>query len=57
MSSDRGKRKTAAQVGAVLGTVFIIMGFAYGNQGLLIVGGIVLVIGIGARVSASTGRN
>ena len=56
MSSTDSKRKAATQVGAVLGIVFVIMGFAYGNQGLLIVGGIVLAIGIWARVGPRTGQ-
>jgi hypothetical protein len=42
----------AAEVGLVLGTVFVIMGFAYGNSGIWMIGFILLGIGAVARSKA-----
>jgi hypothetical protein len=49
MSEGNEKQRRAAEVGLVLGTVFVIMGFAYGNAGIWMPGVIVLAIGLYAR--------
>jgi hypothetical protein len=49
MKIDIVKKNKAAQVGLVLGVVFVIMGFAYGNSGVWMLGFIFLAIGIFAR--------
>lgn len=51
---NESSRKRAAEVGLVLGTVFVIMGFAYGNAGIWIPGLIVLAIGLLARFRGTT---
>jgi len=43
------KRKRASETGIVLGVVFVIMGFAYGNTGVWMLGFILLGIGAFAR--------
>ena len=40
----------AAQIGFVLGCVFVIMGFAYGNTGVWMIGLIFLAIGFASRL-------
>ncbi len=41
----------ATHVGFVLGTVFVIMGFAYGNSGVWMLGFIFLGLGFALRVN------
>lgn len=55
MSSETKKQNRAAEVGLVLGIVFIIMGLAYSNNALWILGGIVLAIGLTARLKGRSG--
>ncbi len=40
------KRNPAFQIGLVLGVVFIIMGFAYSNSAIWILGLIILAVGL-----------
>ena len=54
MSKMRATRKRAAEVGLVLGTVFVIMGFAYGKPGIWMPGIIVLAIGLWTRFEGAT---
>lgn len=44
--------KRAAEIGVVLGVVFVVMGFAYGNSGIWILGLIFLAVGGMARARA-----
>ena len=43
-------KNKAAQIGLVLGIVFVTMGFAYGNTGVWMLGLIFLAIGIFSRL-------
>lgn len=43
-------KKQATKIGLVVGVVFIIMGFAYGNTGVWMMGLIFLAIGLGTRL-------
>jgi len=47
-------RSKAPQIGFVLGTVFVIMGFAYGNSGIWMLGFIFLGLGFALRVNRGT---
>ena len=49
VKSSRKAQDTAADVGLVLGVVFVVMGFAYSNSGVWILGFIFLGIGGLAR--------
>ncbi len=39
-------QKSAPMIGLVLGVVFLVGGFRYGNTGLLMLGGIMLALGL-----------
>ena len=45
-------QERAAEIGVVLGVVFVVVGFAYGNSGVWILGLIFLAIGGMARAQA-----
>ena len=45
----RNMNKMAAEIGIVMGVVFVAMGFAYGNSGVWILGFILLGLGGVAR--------
>jgi hypothetical protein len=49
-------QKRAAEIGIVLGLVFVIIGFAYGNSGVWILGFIFLALGVAARGSIGRGK-
>lgn len=51
---DRQKR--AAEIGLVLGVVFVVMGFAYSNTGVWMLGLIFLAIGGIARAKSGKGE-
>jgi len=55
MKNPSSKRKRASETGIVLGVVFIIMGFAYGNPGVWMLGFILLGIGVFARAGSGRG--
>ena len=55
MKSEKSKQKRAMEIGIVLGVVFIIMGFAYGNMGVRILGFIFLALGLYARARIGKG--
>jgi len=44
--SSKNRKNRAAEVGFVLGAVFVIMGFVYSNPGIWILGFIFLAIGL-----------
>ena len=56
MKNPDNKRKRAAETGIVLGVVFVIMGFAYSNTGVWMLGFILLGIGVFARAGIG-GKN
>jgi len=41
--------KNAPLIGFVLGIVFLVVGFNYGNQALIFLGGIMLALGFGLK--------
>jgi len=55
MKTEKGKQKRAMEIAIVLGVVFIIMGFAYGNLGVRMLGFIFLAIGFYARARIGRG--
>ncbi len=56
MKTSGGRHKRAAEIGIVFGVVFVIMGFAYGNSGVWILGFIILGIGCVTRARAGKGK-
>ncbi len=58
MTVSISKQKRAAEVGIVLGVVFVIMGFAYSNSGIWMLGFVFLCLGgvARARVESATKR-
>jgi hypothetical protein len=57
VSSSSRKHKTASEAGIVLGVVFLIMGFTYGNSGIWMLGGIFLAIGLVSRLKGRTDKD
>ncbi len=45
------KRNAAFQIGLILGIVFIIMGFAYSNSAMWILGLIILAVGLAGKIT------
>jgi hypothetical protein len=49
-------KSKAAGIGLVLGSVFVIMGFAYGNSGIWMIGFILLGIGLVEKTRGGRGE-
>jgi len=55
LRSSSSVQNRAAEVGMILGVVFVVMGFAYSNPGVWILGFVFLAIGGVARAKGEAG--
>ncbi len=55
MRASSSKQKREAEIGIVLGVVFVVMGFAYSNSGVWMLGFIFLGLGSAARAKVGRG--